>query len=171
MHDRPLLASWGTKINETQPLPSKNLQFTILWPVSCSSCELANWVHWLQYFKVSISFFSFFSFGHHVACGILVPRPEIEPRSSAVKTQSPNHWLPGNSLFFLSFISVFRGCSGSLRHGFQALVLHICDTIALSPCSFPWTCTFSRRTLERWFFSAWNKHIWVKTSSKEPSLK
>ena len=27
-----------------------------------------------------------------MSCGILVPRPGIEPRASAVKTQSPNHW-------------------------------------------------------------------------------
>ena len=27
-----------------------------------------------------------------VACGILVPRPGIEPGPSAVKAQSPNHW-------------------------------------------------------------------------------
>ena len=29
---------------------------------------------------------------HCVACGILVPRPGVEPRLSAVKAQSPNHW-------------------------------------------------------------------------------
>ena len=27
-----------------------------------------------------------------VACGILVPRPGIEPRATAVKARSPNHW-------------------------------------------------------------------------------
>ena len=29
---------------------------------------------------------------HHVASGILVPLPGIEPAPSAVKAQSPNHW-------------------------------------------------------------------------------
>ena len=29
---------------------------------------------------------------HCVACGILVPWPGIEPRSSAVRMQCPNHW-------------------------------------------------------------------------------
>ena len=29
---------------------------------------------------------------HCAACGILSPRPGIEPTPSAVKTQSPNHW-------------------------------------------------------------------------------
>ena len=38
-------------------------------------------------------FFIFFFFlPHHTACGILVPQPGTEPRSSAVKAQSPNHW-------------------------------------------------------------------------------
>ena len=27
----------------------------------------------------------------HMACGILVPQPGIEPRSSAIRVQSPNH--------------------------------------------------------------------------------
>ena len=35
---------------------------------------------------------TFFCFGHHVACGILVPQPGTEPRPSAVRTRSPNHW-------------------------------------------------------------------------------
>ena len=35
----------------------------------------------------------FFFFGCALAtCGILIPRPEIEPRPSAVRVQSPNHW-------------------------------------------------------------------------------
>ena len=54
-------------------------------------------------FKFSCSFL--FSFGH-VACGILVPRPGIEPRPSAVRAQSPNHWttreFPLVALFVLS---------------------------------------------------------------------
>ena len=39
-------------------------------------------------------FFFFFPFSwlHHVACGILVPQPGIEPVPSAVKAQNPNHW-------------------------------------------------------------------------------
>ena len=46
-------------------------------------------------------FFSFF-FGH-VAYGILVPRPGIEPRPSAMKVRSANHWtareFPSKSIF------------------------------------------------------------------------
>ena len=29
---------------------------------------------------------------HHVACEILVPQPDTEPMTSAVKARSPNHW-------------------------------------------------------------------------------
>ena len=29
----------------------------------------------------------------HMACGILVPQPGIEPRPSAVRARSPNHWI------------------------------------------------------------------------------
>ena len=36
--------------------------------------------------------FFFFFLPRHVACGILVPRPGIEPRPLAVRAQSPNHW-------------------------------------------------------------------------------
>ena len=28
----------------------------------------------------------------HIACGILVPRPGMEPRPPAVEVWSPNHW-------------------------------------------------------------------------------
>ena len=30
--------------------------------------------------------------GHATACGILVPRPGIEPQPPAVEAQSPNQW-------------------------------------------------------------------------------
>ena len=36
--------------------------------------------------------FFFFFWLHCVACGILVPRPGVEPMPSAVKSLSPNHW-------------------------------------------------------------------------------
>ena len=36
--------------------------------------------------------FYFFFWSHCTACRILVPRPGIEPRPTAVKVLSPNHW-------------------------------------------------------------------------------
>ena len=46
-----------------------------------------------NYRKILCIFFLilFIYLGHHTACGILVPRPGIEPRPSAVKVWSPNH--------------------------------------------------------------------------------
>ena len=34
----------------------------------------------------------------HMACGILVAQPGIEPRPSAVRAWSPNHWTAGEIL-------------------------------------------------------------------------
>ena len=61
------------------------------------------------------STFSVFSFCPCLsACGILVPRPGIQPEPLAVKVQSPNHWTPRespahfsypSSLLSLSFLS------------------------------------------------------------------
>ena len=38
-------------------------------------------------------FFPFLFWPHHMACGILVPWPGTEPRSSAMRVQNPNHWI------------------------------------------------------------------------------
>ena len=43
----------------------------------------------------SVLCFVLFCWPHHVARGILVPRPGIEPTPSAVKARSPNHWISG----------------------------------------------------------------------------
>ena len=40
---------------------------------------------------------------HHTGCEILVPRPEIEPRPSAVKAPSPNHWTAREVPYFNHF--------------------------------------------------------------------
>ena len=34
----------------------------------------------------------FFFWPHPVACGVLVPRPGMEPGPPSVEAQSPNHW-------------------------------------------------------------------------------
>ena len=34
----------------------------------------------------------FFFWPHHMACGILVPQPWIEPMASALEVRSLNHW-------------------------------------------------------------------------------
>ena len=46
-------------------------------------------------------FLLLFFWPHHAACGILAPRPGIEPGPLAVKAQSPKHWTPGYSHVFL----------------------------------------------------------------------
>ena len=57
-----------------------------------------SWVLQRRVFKslglvVSLSLsLSFFFQPHHAACGILVPRPGIEPGAPALRVPSPNHW-------------------------------------------------------------------------------
>ena len=47
----------------------------------------------VEFWILFIFFFFFFFFGLCcLACGILVPRPGIEPGPSAVRAQSPNDW-------------------------------------------------------------------------------
>ena len=45
--------------------------------------------------------FFFFFWLSHMACGILVPQPGIEPGPSAVKAWSPNHWTAREFSFTL----------------------------------------------------------------------
>ena len=40
---------------------------------------------------------------HHTVCGILVSRPVVKPRPSAVRAQSPNQRPPGNFWQFFFF--------------------------------------------------------------------
>ena len=58
------------------------------------------------------------------ACGILVPPPGIEPRPSAVKTWSPNHWTTRN--IFSHTWTIFRRCTELLR-----------STVMIPPLSSP----------------------------------
>ena len=54
---------------------------------------LALAAHTLNKHSIHWADFNFFCFWlHHVACGILVPWPEIEPVHPAVNVQNPNHW-------------------------------------------------------------------------------
>ena len=56
-------------------------------------------------------YFLFFT-PRHVACGILAPRPGIEPVPPAVEVQSPNHWttweFPGLFFFFFGRKECYR---------------------------------------------------------------
>jgi len=58
--------------------------------------------------KGLISLPLFFSFWlHHVACGILVPQPRIEPRPTAVKAQGFSHWTTREFLVPLFYKNLF----------------------------------------------------------------
>ena len=59
----------------------------------------------LCFFQFTISFFFFGP--HHEACGILVPGPGIEPRLSAMRVRSPNHWTAREFLVFSNLNDAF----------------------------------------------------------------
>ena len=63
--------------------------------VSSQSIYLSSFqpgVYEISYFLISNMYYSFFFWPCQAACGILVPRPGIEPGPSAVKAPCPNHW-------------------------------------------------------------------------------
>ena len=58
---------------------------------------------WVSVTSPSSFFLSFFFFFGHVAWGILVPRPGIEPQPLVVKVWSPNHWTIREFPHYLSW--------------------------------------------------------------------
>ena len=46
-----------------------------------------------------------FLWWHPEVCGILVPRPGLEPGAPAVRVPSPNHWTAREFLFFFFFLA------------------------------------------------------------------
>ena len=54
--------------------------------------------------EVHFFFLSFFFFGTGAACRILIPQPEIEPRSLAVKATGPKHQgIPKTHIFLIDY--------------------------------------------------------------------
>ena len=58
--------------------------------------QLEELEHSIHLFSLSVHCLFFFFLAAQCACGILVPQPGIEPRPSAMKAQSPNHWTTGD---------------------------------------------------------------------------
>ena len=54
--------------------------------------------------SVTLSLFFFFFWPRHTACGILVPRPGMEPETPAVEAWSPNHWTSREVPLSLSWV-------------------------------------------------------------------
>ena len=78
--------------------------------------------------KRKVASFSLFFWPYHVAGGILVPQPGIEPGPMTVKMQNANHWtarefprvvslslsLGQSSFLSLTYLNVIGGCGGQL---------------------------------------------------------
>ena len=94
----------GRRFLTTAP-PGKSLAscfFMLLFPLVHSQATLNG-------FHPVPSFFFFFGCAtQRVGCGILVPRPGIEPGPSALRTQSPSCWTTRN--FLIQFFMIFALC-------------------------------------------------------------
>ena len=120
------------------------VQFMGLQRVSFSCSRALSRTHFL---------FFVFSWFCCVACEILISRPGIKPRTSAVKAQSPNHWTtkesPGLKVFnpYVSFGS--SGLWQSSRLSLLLIILAAEDSFCRMPLVeiclmsfswFPWSC-------------------------------
>ena len=56
-----------------------------------------------------MSFIFFFFLLGRAACGILVPRPGIEPMAPAVEVRSPNHWTAREVPVLVHFQTYYGG--------------------------------------------------------------
>ena len=78
---------------------------------------------------------------HHMTCGILVPRPGIEPVAPAVEARCPNHWtareVPSNYSFLMTEAVLFTAPTPL----FSALfIIHLQEPCSLHTLTSP-TCT------------------------------
>ena len=101
------------------------LSMTLLFPLITRAdsllvpqSSLCVWVMFLTWesvhgrFKTTVSVIFFkkgsYLFGpHHMACGILVPWPGIEPMPPALEARSPNHWTTREVLLSVVFLFIF----------------------------------------------------------------
>ena len=81
----------------------------------CSSLHSSLITATVAVFVSLKKYFTFIFWLHHAACGILVPRPGIEPGSLAMRTRSPNHWT---NRWFLASLKLYDTIQQGLICGF-----------------------------------------------------
>ena len=72
------------------------------------SHQTSNFTFFAPWFRICLS--DHWTQGSQGMCGILVPQTEIEPRPSAVRAQSPNHWTTRGIPFWYDFKWKFFYC-------------------------------------------------------------
>ena len=75
--------------------------------------------HLLFVYLLSLSLFFFFCWPYHVACEILISPLGVVSRPSAVKVQSPNHWIAGESSKVLFDVSHSDRCKVISHYDFN----------------------------------------------------
>ena len=98
------------------------------------------------------SYFFFFFWPRRAACGILVPRPGIEPMPPALRAWSLNHWtaseVPSQLFFFL--INSFILFIYFWRHWVLVAGHRLSLVVASGGYSSSWCTGFSLRWLLLW---------------------
>ena len=113
---------------------------------TCQKCRFFSPLpqsHWIIYSKVAVPksvgflllLFCFVFWPHHTACGILVTRPGTEPRSSAVRARSPNHWTT-REFPLKSVLNSHNICSTEMLYQFTFLTAMVISTHFLEFCIF-----------------------------------
>ena len=94
---------------------------------------------------------------HRVARGILVPWPGVEPETSAVKAQSPNHWSTREFPSFVIFIWGILFCNSTLLCFIVSE-----ETSILRPCC---AISFSMLHARPWIkHHQWNNRLFTQPS-------
>ena len=95
-------------------------------PLSHLECYLISPVVTLRSTLSVISILlSSFSWPQGTTCGILVPRAGIEPRPSAVKVQTPNHWTSSEAPSSFIIIETFLIAHRTGYVGEHSVLLHL----------------------------------------------
>ena len=101
-----ILFKWFWRFVRTILIQCKHIFFLNLVLSHSSFSFFFLKIHQHYYCFCVVNVFFFFFRLCHLACGILVPQPEIERGPSTVKAKSPNHWTSGEfpvNIFLLSF--------------------------------------------------------------------
>ena len=106
----------------------------------------------------------------HVACGILVPRPWIEPMPPAMEAWHLNHWtareilklLTDFQLFFLVTNVEDSQPSRSCSHGFFVNKLFLMWLMTYHICvNFPFFLWLNISLCYRYYPHTWQKKLWL----------
>ena len=126
-----------------------------------SICSFSPNLHVLFICLFIYLFIYLFMAAHSEACGILVPRPGVEPRSPAVEAWSANHWTAREFPVYMFILHLLyaRPCTKDEqdRHDFCLLGLynlHLTSHNFIFGISSGWERIYKRRQFNTYFLAS-----------------